>query len=225
MFKKPKIEEFFAVGATRAENLRNDLIGLLECFSGDETIIAETCRQVISGYAEKHRAYHNLSHISALLRLAESFRAQFEDLRSVRLAIWFHDAIYQPKSATNETESAKLAVEKLSQLNAPAATIRRVERMISATQRHDAAGLDADGRLFLDFDLSILGADAEIYRHYAAAIRREFSFVPWFLYRRSRRRILENFLRREHLYLTSQMREKYEAAARFNVENEIKALS
>jgi predicted metal-dependent HD superfamily phosphohydrolase len=97
--------------------------------------------------------------------------------------------------------------------------------MILATPAHEAENLDFDGRLFLDLDLEILGADEKIYGEYKKAIRREYSFVPFFLYRRERRRILENFLSREFLYFTEEMREKCERRARRNIAKEIKELS
>lgn len=216
---------FFAVSETIIGNLTSDFAKTLADFAADEKLIEETCRLVIEKYSEKHRAYHNLSHITALLSSAEDLREKFDDEQSVKLAIWFHDVIYQPKSAKNEIESAKLAVEKLSRLNVPKIIIEKVEAMILATQKHQAVGLDSDGKLFLDLDLAILGANAEIYRHYSEAVRREYSFVPWFLYRRSRRRILESFLGRNYLYFTAEMREKYETKARANIAKEIKELS
>lgn len=97
--------------------------------------------------------------------------------------------------------------------------------MILATAKHDAAALDFDGRLFLDLDLSILGAGAGVYKKYSAAIRCEYAHVPDVLYFRGRKRVLENFRRREFIYFTAEMRGRFEAAARVNIENEIKELS
>src|SRR5580692_1821674 len=44
-------------------------------------------------YSEPGRAYHNLSHIKSLLSSAWRIRQTLVDYNSVRLAIWFHDAI------------------------------------------------------------------------------------------------------------------------------------
>lgn len=225
MFGTNNNNDFFAVGKTTTENLRNDFAALLGKFSNDELLIEEICRFVIACYSEKHRAYHNLGHIGALLFQAESLSEKFRDRESVGLAIWFHDVIYQPKSSKNEIKSAELAVEKLSVLNVSKTIINKIEKMILATRNHKSDGLDEDRKLFLDLDLSILGAKPDVYENYSAAIRREYSFVPWFLYRRSRRKILESFLEREFLYFTAEMRGKYETAARANVANEIKELS
>lgn len=219
------IEEFFQSSEADAARLKNDLHTLLGVFSGDELIAAEISDLLIAKYSEKHRVYHNLSHIVHLLDDAEAFKASFHDYDGVRLAIWFHDAIYDPKSRKNEIESARLAVESLIDLNFPKATIEKVEKIILATQKHDATLLDDDGEMCLDFDLGILGTTPRIYKKYAEAIRAEYSFVPEDLYRRERCKILESFLQREFIYYTADMREFYEEAAQINIANEIKELS
>jgi predicted metal-dependent HD superfamily phosphohydrolase len=97
--------------------------------------------------------------------------------------------------------------------------------MILATKTHNSAGLNSDGKLFLDLDLSILGADKPGYQAYSRAIRREYSFVPEPLYRNGRQKILQNFLAREFIYLTNVCREKFELQARENIQREIVELS
>ena len=216
-------EELFPISRRWTEILSSSLNGVFFRISGDESTTLLT-DFLIAKYSEKHRAYHNLSHIKALL--APIFKMEFEDRdEAVELAIWFHDAVYDPKSSTNEVESARLAVEKLSELNYPKAKIERVEKMILATEKHDASGLDEDGKMFLDLDLGILGADVELYKKYSKAIRAEYSFVPEDLYREKRREILERFLQRKSIYYTAEMRATYEKAARANIANEIKELS
>jgi predicted metal-dependent HD superfamily phosphohydrolase len=220
-----KIREFFSCRPQRAADLREDLASSLASAAGDEQKTAEIAGLIVAQYSAGHRVYHNLSHVDALLENAENFKDQFADEEGVRLAVWFHDAVYEPRSASNEIESSRLAVESLAALNFPQEKIEKVEKMILATRTHDAAGLDADGELFLDLDLGILGADKNLYRRYAQAIREEYSFVPESLYRVKRREILESFLRREFIYYTAEMRASREEAARRNVANEIKELS
>jgi predicted metal-dependent HD superfamily phosphohydrolase len=218
-------QEFFSLGKTVVANLENDLKNLLETYFGARPKALGAAASIVAGYSEEHRFYHNLSHVNALLASAEKFKERFADEESVRLAVWFHDAIYEPKSPTNEIDSARLAVKTLAALNFPHAKIEHVEKMILATQKHDAAGLDADGRYFLDLDLGILGANAEIYQAYAKAIRREYSFAPENLYREKRREVLLKFLEREFIYYTDELRELLEPRARMNIANEIKELS
>jgi predicted metal-dependent HD superfamily phosphohydrolase len=201
------------------------LRNLLQTFSSNSELNNRICAFIFAKYSEKHRAYHNLSHINALLSHAEKFKAKFADYESVQFAIWFHDVIYDTKNVDNESESAKIAAEFLNELNAPKSKIEKVEQLITATAKHDANGLDFDGKLFLDLDLAILGQSEIVYQTYSKAIRKEYSFVPWFLYKRSRRNILENFLQREIIYFTQEIRQDFETQARINLANEIKELS
>jgi predicted metal-dependent HD superfamily phosphohydrolase len=218
-------QNFFSFSEALIQNLSSDWRALTEEFSIENDAAGAVLGVLLKRYSEKHRFYHNLSHVDALLFLATDFRENFSEYDCVKLAIWFHDAIYEPQRNDNELESARLAAQHLSHFGLPENKIQKVEKMILATARHDASELDFDGRLFLDLDLSILGANAEIYKKYAQAIRREYSFVPQNLYSEGRKKILGNFLRREFIYLTGEMRFRFEAAARVNIENEIKELS
>jgi predicted metal-dependent HD superfamily phosphohydrolase len=148
------------------------------------------------------------------------------DPDAVALAIWFHDAIYDPTRTDNESESAALARTSLSNLREPEAMIAAVEQMILATIKHQLPENASDDlKLFLDFDLSILGSAPEIYASYAQAIRTEYAFVPEENYRIARRAVLENFLNRERLYFSEYGAQKWESQARENLQNEIAQLA
>ena len=220
-----KNQEYFPSSRTVTANLKSELSELLGKFSADLARNSELADLVISRYSEKQRFYHNLSHIHALLNTAEQFSDKFVNYDSVKLAIWFHDVIYEPKSLKNEVESAELMREKLTELFFPKGVIKKVEKLILATEKHDAANLDGDGKLFIDLDLSILGSEESVYEKYTKAIRCEYSFVPKVLYSYRRTQVLRSFTDCQFVYFTNEMREKYEAAARRNIANEIKELS
>jgi predicted metal-dependent HD superfamily phosphohydrolase len=74
-----------------------------------------------------------------------------------------------------------------------------------------------DAALFLDIDLSILGAVPERFAVYDAAIRREYEHVPDDLYRTGRRAVLKTFLERDPLYLTKTFAVRFEKQARANL--------
>lgn len=175
-------------------------------------------------YSEARRAYHNLSHIQALLRHAESFRHELQDYDAVAFAIWFHDTIYNPRKGDNEEKSAELAAEMLRKLTLPHETVAAVEQMILATKKHELLNDSADLKLFLDFDLSILGTSEDVYQCYSQTIRKEYSWVPYFLYRQGRKKVLESFLYRDQLYFTETMKALYETQARQNIETELSRL-
>jgi predicted metal-dependent HD superfamily phosphohydrolase len=176
-------------------------------------------------YSGPDRHYHNLHHVAEMLRLLEQFEGVNGDHAAVRFAAWFHDAVYDTRSMTNEEQSAALAGRALEELGVPPESIESARRLILATRRHEAEGDVPDLNLFLDADLSILGAEWETYLAYSEAIRREYSWVPDAAYREGRLKVLTNFLGRERLYYTEPLAVRFEARARSNLSNEIRALS
>jgi predicted metal-dependent HD superfamily phosphohydrolase len=184
-----------------------------------------TLEELVRAYAEPHRHYHTLDHVADLLRLWEKHGGA-SDAGAVRLAILFHDAVYDPMRRDNEAASAKLAVRQLSALGFPQQLLGKIETYILAT-RHGAAPQameDADLDMLLDLDLSVLAAASDRYRIYALAIRQEYSAVPDALYRPGRRRVLEGFLARPQIYRTERLRALWEAPARANLSAEIATL-
>ncbi|HEX7316676.1 MAG TPA: hypothetical protein VF297_22430 [Pyrinomonadaceae bacterium] len=176
-------------------------------------------------YSGAGRHYHNLHHVAEMLRLLEQFESDAADYAAVRFAAWFHDAVYDTRSNTNEEESAALAERALVELKVPPPVINLTRRLILATKRHEAQDDLPDAGLFLDADLAILGAADETYLAYSEAIRREYSWVPDAAYREGRIKVLDSFLGRERLYFTVPLSERFEARARSNVLNEIRTLS
>ena len=104
-------------------------------------------------YSEPHRYYHNLLHIEDCLGEFDRAKQLATDPTAVELAIWFHDAVYDPRAADNEERSAELAKAWLSDLHASDALTDSVGRLVLATKSHDAS-LHADAPLLVDVDLS-----------------------------------------------------------------------
>jgi predicted metal-dependent HD superfamily phosphohydrolase len=161
-----------------------------------------------------------------LLGHLTSARTHIRDHGAVALAIWLHDAIYDPQATDNESKSASLADEIGERLNLSSDRRRAVEAMILATVGHaPPSGSDDDLLHFLDFDLSIFGASPATYDAYTIAIREEYRHVPDDAFRAGRRAVLTRFLTRETLYFTAFGRSHWEALARGNLVREIASLS
>lgn len=205
--------------------LKNSWFDLCSNSSGDDKAKDSVFNSLVTLYSESQRAYHNLKHISSLLEWAENYRENIKDFQILSFAIWFHDAIYDARRSDNEEQSANLADAKLKLLKVSEARIEVVRQMILATKTHDVTALNLDGKLFLDLDLSILGADEAVYQAYSRAIRREYDFVPEPFYRDGRQKILQNFLAGEFIYSTAVCQEKFESPARENIQREIVELS
>jgi predicted metal-dependent HD superfamily phosphohydrolase len=175
------------------------------------------------------RAYHNWSHIDAMLRELDIARgeAEFADVAfdEVELAIFFHDAVYDPLAKDNEACSADLFREMSSgSARMSTAGIARVCAKILATAAH-APSRDPSTRLLLDLDLGILGSDAAGYARYAAAVRKEYAAVPDEAWQAGRPAVLRRFLQRERIYKTEYFFGRLEVRARANIEGEIRSLT
>lgn len=178
------------------------------------------------GAADRH--YHGLAHIQELLRLAAQFRYELADPDAVEAAIWFHDIVYDSRRADNEMRSAALAGERLASLVEPK-RLRHIAGMIEATAGHALPDFDdpaalRDAALFLDMDLSILGASDHVFDAYEAAVRCEYDWVSEADWRTGRRSVLQQFLSREHIFHTDIFRAAYEAKARENLSRSLARL-
>ena len=178
---------------------------------------------LITLYAEKHRAYHTLAHIEHCLQELELVRLQCKDINAVEMAIWYHDAIYNPQAKDNEEKSAELASIAARGAGLAESFIARMTNFILAT-RHQAVPADPDAQVVVDIDLAILGQPADRFDAYEKQIRREYKWVPKFLYNKGRAGILRSFLDRTRIYSTDNFYSKYESQARENINRSLKKL-
>ncbi len=78
---------------------------------------------------------------------------------------------------------------------------------------------------FWDADREILASDASRYDAYAAGVRQEYRIYPDFIYKRGRSAFLKAELSRSHIYRTQSFRARFDAAARANIERELRSYS
>lgn len=196
----------------------------------NETLISGVLKQeLLELYRAPDRHYHGTAHIEAMLRLFEANRAGLADPPTVEAAIWFHDAIYDSRRSDNEARSAEFAAEKLAG-HADDGRIARIQALILATATHELPeGVDEaarrDAALFLDLDLSILGAAGDAYDAYEAGVRREYGWVDDAAWRAGRAAVLRKFLDRPAIFQTETFRQRYEKTARDNIARSMAALA
>ena len=178
---------------------------------------------LIKAHAEPQRHYHTAAHINACLIHLDTYQALADNPHEVELALWFHDAVYKPFSGTNEEDSAKWARTFLKSNDAAPDLIKRIDHLIMITKIHKDPQTQ-DGRVMLDIDLSILGTPADIYDQFEKNVRKEYRRVPWFLFRKKRKEILQSFLDAEYVYNCPELRAKWESRARDNLARAISKL-
>lgn len=171
-------------------------------------------------YGEPHRAYHTWAHIEELFERYEEFAGLVEDATAVRVALAYHDAIYDPMRTDNELRSADLMRSECTTL-VDERSLTAASGMIEATVGHTPptpyGHAMSDALHFLDADLSILGAAPERFDAYEEQVRAEYAFVPADAFTVGRRGVLQRFLDRPALYFTEWGRARFEAQARANL--------
>ncbi|MGW0589790.1 HD domain-containing protein [Streptosporangium sp. NPDC002607] len=151
-------------------------------------------RELITRYDEPHRRYHTTTHLEAVLAHIDTLASHAEHPDLVRLAAWFHDAVYDPRRGDNEERSAILAERALPEMGLSPEAVATVARLVRLTVTHAPAPGDADGAVLSDADLAILGASPEVYAAYATAVREEYAFVPDDAFRSGRAAVLRSLL-------------------------------
>jgi predicted metal-dependent HD superfamily phosphohydrolase len=182
---------------------------------------------LLSRYAEPQRRYHDQRHLLEVLEAVDALAGSAAEPDVVRVAAWFHDAVYDPQAGpgANEEASARLAEDVLAGLELPGTLAARVGELVRLTATHEVAAGDGEAAMLCDADLAILGSDSGRYAEYAADVRAEYAFVPEEVFRPARAAILATFAAREQIYRTAAGTARYDARARINLAAELARLT
>jgi predicted metal-dependent HD superfamily phosphohydrolase len=184
----------------------------------------EIGEDLLRRYAEPHRRYHTSEHLADVLARIDELASGNEDLYLVRLAAWFHDAVYAIPAGqvSNEEASARLAIRTLSRVGLEQEDLTQVARLVRLTETHVPGTRDPEGELLCDADLAILAAEPAAYDRYVAQIREEYAGLPEEEFLAGRLRVLSALADRE-LFRTGKGH-RLTAAARVNLEREMQGL-
>ncbi|CAL9491310.1 HD domain-containing protein [Streptomyces sp. enrichment culture] len=186
---------------------------------------APYAEDLLGRWREPQRRYHTVEHLTAVLDRVDVLEQYARDPEVVRLAAWFHDAVYLPDRSENEERSARLAERALREAGLPDAKTAEVARLVRLTVTHDPADDDPDGMVLCDADLAILASPPSAYAVYTTAVREEYHFVPNDAFRTGRAAILRQLLALPRLFRTPYGAEHWEATARYNLAAELEMLS
>ncbi|WUJ72679.1 hypothetical protein OG809_05285 [Kribbella soli] len=180
---------------------------------------------LLARYAEQHRHYHDQRHLTEVLETIDDLAEYADDADTVRLAAWFHDAIYDPQADPGENEevSAQLAELELAAYGVEAAQVEEIGRLVRLTAKHDCAPDDRNGAVLCDADLRILSLPQHRYDEYAAGIRQEYAHIADRDFARGRMTFLQG-LSETRLYVTPRGHEEWERPARDNLTREVGSL-
>ena len=168
-------------------------------------------------YCEPNRHYHTIEHIARMLFLGRELDLSDEQV----LAIWFHDAVYDSRSDTNEEDSAELADSMMSAAEFNDESIELVKQIVLDTKIHQPSCPQAAA--VIDLDLASLAVPWEEYERNRRNIRLEYDWVAHADYEAGLRSFLVSFLDRPRIYWTD-WGANLEAPARSNLSRALEAL-
>ena len=161
------------------------------------------------------REFHNLGHIDDCLRHFDEIAPRLIDRDAVEIALWFHDAVYEPGNPDNERRSAQLFLEQSK--GAPPQFRRRVCALILTTQRGRTPRND-DCKFIDDIDLAGFGSPWKDFMRNGRKLRQEFSTQNDIDYYQGQAKFLSALRRRPTFFRTKYFAERYGAQARANLD-------
>lgn len=176
----------------------------------------ELARDMVDRWGARGRFYHDLRHLEECLDALEVLGS---DDVLIKLAIWFHDAIYEGHAGQDEEQSAQLAEQFLAG-TIPTQDVAEVARLVRVTAGHQPEPGDVRGELLCDADLAILASATERYDQYRRDVRREYADIPLAQYRLGRAAVLDHLAALDPLYRTDIGRARWAASARANLGRE-----
>lgn len=200
--------------------LTDTFLHLVKQHSNDHELANNLWLEIFTKYSDAKRHYHTIEHLEAMIADLKEVKTKIADWDTILFATFYHDIIYKASSSSNEEDSAKIAMQRLSDIKYPAEKIAKCAQLIIATKQHELSE-DTDTNFLTDADLSILGKSADTYQAYAEKIREEYTLYPDFMYNSGRKKALQHFLQMDNIYKTEYFINKYEKQARINIENEL----
>jgi predicted metal-dependent HD superfamily phosphohydrolase len=192
--------------------------------AGSSRAAGEALDGLLARYQEPHRHYHTLKHVASVLEQVDTLVAAVpvEDPIAVRLAVWFHDAVYDPRASNNEAASADLAERVLTDIGTDPDRVVAVRGLVLVTVAHEPR-TPADDAVLCDADLSVLAARPAVYAAYVTGVRAEYGHVTDAEWRQGRAAVIERFLARAAIFHTAPMASA-EHRARANLSAELASL-
>lgn len=190
--------------------------------------IRETGEALLARWMDPRRRFHDLRHLCDVLSRVDELAEETHEPCLVRLAAWYHGAIFDAESKAayaerggeNETASAVLAHEQLAALGVPDRCAHRVAQLVTALLRHAPDPADFDCAVLCDADLGMLAQEPQRYKAYLEDVRAEYAHIPAEDYVRARIVILSKLLSRPSLF-SSPLGAAWEDAARQNIAAEL----
>ncbi|QSZ50280.1 DUF4031 domain-containing protein [Arthrobacter sp. D5-1] len=177
--------------------------------------------ELLERWGEDGRKYHSRTHLLAVLEALDVLTEPALPARTVSLAAWFHDAVYEGVDGQDEEESALLAEDRLTAAGLSAVDVAEVARLVRLTSSHSPEPGDHAGALLCDADLSVLGGDEQAYARYLAAVREDYAHVSDADFAKGRAAVVRHLLGLDPLFHGERAKALWLDAARRNLAGEL----
>lgn len=183
----------------------------------------DTGEALLKRWSEPHRHYHDERHLEHVLLSLDHLETLGEPVSvNSRLALWYHDAVYEGTTEHDESDSARVMSSDMAELGLSQERIARVTALILATiPGRPVPTHSLDVAHVLDSDVSIFAAGEDRYRRYAEDVRLEYAHVSDADFRAGRTQVLESYLARPRIYLSEAGTALWEIRARANIAGEL----
>jgi len=176
---------------------------------------------LIEQHQKPKRKYHNITHVSYMLQGFKNACSKIPYNETIEIAIWFHDAIYDPLKEDNEEQSAELAYNQCILNNIEEKIANNIKQLIMATKHGLIKPKNTEEKIIADLDLAVLGLDFQTFKKYGKAIKEEFTIINEKEYNKIQLKMLNDFLKQKELFHTEYFKNKYEKQARQNLKQAI----
>ncbi len=182
--------------------------------------------EVFAQYDAAHRFYHTTQHLASVFDEYSKVKEALNRQEEFAFALLFHDFIYEPAHADNQTSSAKIARTVLAAIGYDMDR-DYVERLILlSSDRHKMSpkltskAVTPEEALFLDCDQWVLAADSDTYAAYLNDLEHECVSLGTTKFKLNRKLWLNKMLNFDRIFLSDQFSDR-EAAARQNLQAEM----
>ena len=166
-------------------------------------------------YSGAGRYYHTPAHVTHCLSRLDMCSDRMQEPDEVELALWYHDAVYDPHAADNEHQSAQLFLRHAAEVLTAERAQRIHDLVLITTHRVEPVLLDQ--KLMVDIDLSGFGLPWEQFSSESRAVRAEFEDLCDAEFYTTQIRFLRTLTSRERFFASDFFFERYETQARKNV--------
>jgi predicted metal-dependent HD superfamily phosphohydrolase len=184
--------------------------------------IVGTGERLLDRWSDPQRRYHDLVHLGTVLGHLAVLAEHAFDPDAVRIAAWYHDAVYEARR-DDEERSAKLAEQELGRagLRLDPALVAEVGRIVRVTATHDPTPGDRNAEALCDADLAVLAGSPGRYAAYVSAVRAEYAHLSDSTFRVGRAKVLQSLLDGPSLFRTPHGQQNWEVPARANIALEL----